>query len=175
MRVGEAATQKVTALVEEIIPTPDVATYLDPDTGECCFELPVFADAANTRNLENDFPSFLRWFDKSTTAVAMYLTKPSDSSFVDVLLTDNTYGTFYALGFHTDILGRNYVGYTINMRLVLLIEGQGSYQIKYVATTIQGDMPDQFDFQYCLQQYSAERADGSIRIEFENSHILGDR
>jgi len=155
-------------------------TFLAPNTTDCCYELPVFGEAGITASeadpLRNDYWSFLRRYDNdSVTMISMFLTKPSDPSFSEVALNNSTYGIFYPLGFHTDERDRNYIGYRLDWRLVLDAHGEGTYQIRADKTGILPDLPSDFDFKFCLANYTAQRADGTIRMTFVNSYILKDR
>ncbi len=174
----DAVTIPLTFLSEKINAFTEVDTFLDPDDISCCFELQVFGHQTLneiTDPLKNDVTRFLRAYEASITSVDMFLTKPSDSSFSEIALTDNTFGQFFTLGFHTDELGRNYIGYEINWRLVLIAHGEGSYQIRADKTGILPNLQPDVDFIYCLGNFTAQRAKNTIRISFSNSFILRDR
>ncbi len=166
--------------LSDVIGDSAVNVFQDPLTDDCCFELPVFgelgATEANADPLKNDFWPFLRSYEASITAVDMFLFKPHDSSFSDVPLNDNTFGSFFPLGFHSDENGRDYVGYKIDWRKVRDVHGEGIYQIRADKTGIIPNLPSDFEFlgkvDFNLRTYSADRAEGTITITFENSFIL---
>lgn len=172
---GDAVTINLTFLSSNIDETEGTNIFLSPNTIDCCYELPILADQSDDDPLKNDVTRFLKGYEASITSVDLFLTKPSDSSFVEVALTDDTYGTFYALGFHSDELGRDYIGYRVDWRLVLTAFGEGTYQIRADKTGILPSLPSDYDFAYCVANFTANRADGTIRMSFENSYILGDR
>lgn len=172
MRIGDAVTQKATCLVDKIIPVAGTDVFLAPDEIDCCYILPVFGDLASDEDLKNDFTSFLRPFEVSTTSVLMFLTRNNGA---DIPLTDDTLGTFFALGFHVDVLGRNYIGFILDWKKILTAHGPDEYQLIYTTETILGTGAPGEDFAYCLLQYTAERADGTLRYKFSNSFILKDR
>lgn len=156
--------------------------FLAPNTTDCCFELPVFGEmgilAADAEPLKNDSWPFLRRYQESITSVDMFLFRPHDPSFSDVPLDDNTLGEFFELGFHTDETGKNYIGYKIDWRLVLDAHGKGVYGIRADKTGLFPSLESDFEFNnkvyFNLQNYTAQKANGTIRIEFENSFVLKD-
>ena len=149
---GEAQTEVVTCLLNPIF-QPNIDVFEDPDPTDCCYELPVFADLSDANELKNDTWTFYRGYELSTTDVDIILTKPSDSSFVDVTLTNNTYGTYYNFGFYVDSLGRKYARYDLDWRLVLTLHGEGTYQLKTDETKIVGANQEYLDFEFCLGNY----------------------
>lgn len=176
---GEAQTQKVTCLAEKIIPDTETDVFLDPNNIDCCFELPILADTVDSDPLKNDFTRFLRPYEPSILTVDLFLTKPSDPTFADIPLVDDIFGEFFGYDtsdpFHQDELGRVYAGYRVDWRLVLIAHGEGTYQLRADKLTIVGVPPSDFDFEYCVGNFTDLRANGTIRIEFSNSFILGDR
>lgn len=175
---GDARTTSLIFLSQKINSVVETSTFLNPDDISCCYINRVFGHQTLneiTDPLKNDITRFLRPYEASITDVDMFLTKPSDSTFIEVVLNDNTFGEFFDLGFHTDELGRNYIGYEVNWRLVLIEHGEGTYQIRADKTGILPTIPSDLDFPYELQDFTAARANGTIRISFSNSFILRDR
>jgi len=172
---GDAVTTTLTFLSSRIDEQIDDTVFLSPNTVDCCYELPVFGSQSDSDSLKNDVTRFLRGYEESITLVNLFLTKPSDSSFSEISLIDNSYGEFFPLGFHTDELLRNYVGYKVDWRTVLAAHGEGTYQIRADKTGILPNLPSDYDFRYCAGNFSAQRANMTIRFSFSNSYILGDR
>jgi hypothetical protein len=168
--------------LSEKIGAPTGGVFLDPITTDCCFELPAFGElgitAAAAEPLKNDFWPFLRCYEASISAVELFLFRPHDPSFADVALDDNTLGEFFELGFHSDEKGKEYIGYKIDWRKVLDAHGPEVYQIRADKTGIFPNLTSDFEFNnnvhFNLKNYTAELADGTIRIAFENSAILKD-
>ena len=172
---GDVVKKEMTSIFFPISEVNTDGIFVAPDVNDCCVELPLLASTSDTDPLKNDVTRFLRGYDAGVTSVLLFLTKLSDSSFVDVALVDDTYGEFFAFGFHTDDLNRNYIGYRMDWRTVLTAFGEGTYQIKAVKTMVTGDEQDDFDFSYCLGAFTPSRADGTIRLQMNNSYILGSR
>lgn len=175
---SDAVTTTLTFLSEKINTVTETSTFLDPDVCGCCYINRVFGHQTLTEitdPFKNDITRFLRGYESSIDTVDMFLTKPNDSTFSDVALINDTFGQFFALGFHTG-LGRNYIGYEINWRLVLIAHGEGEYQIRADKTSaLYPSLASDLDFSYDLQNFTAARADTTIRISFENSHLLRSR
>jgi hypothetical protein len=174
---SDAVTTTLTFLTEKINTVEETDTFLDPSVCGCCYINRVFGHQTLTEitdPFKNDITRFLRGYETSIDTVSMFLTKPSDSNFIEVALIDDTFGQFFALGFHTG-LGRNYIGYEINWRLVLITHGEGEYQIRADKTGVLPSIEPDFDFEYHLQNFTAERAETTIRLSFENSNMLRSR
>jgi len=174
MNRGDVQTRVFTLLQEPINDTIITDVFAQPDT-QCCYELTLLASTSSTDPLKNDKTRFHRGYEKSVTAVELFLTKPSDSTFVDVALNDDTFGTFYPLGYFSDEKNRDYISYFVDWRTVLTAHGEGTYQIKIQRTTIFGTPDPDLDFQYCLGNYTDSRADGTIRLEYVQTGIIEDR
>ena len=171
---GEAF-KKTFTLIKDGLPDQSTVDYVATRAAICCFKIPVLAmdDALDTDPLKNDFTSVYFGYSDIVTDVELKLYKN------DVLfgtLNSNTYGTFYDYGFHTDGK-KTYTGYLINWQSILngVGLGEGNYYVKAVATKLTGGTYEEDSFSYCLYAYTANRANGTIRIEFYNNGILGDR
>ena len=166
----------VTALsINKAASSPPTGTFADPDSNDCCFVLSAFADDFSSDPLKNDFWRFHKGYEISTTDVDMLLIKPFDSSFTPIALTDDTYGTFYSFGYFVDGDGRSYISYELDFKKVLTVLGAGTYQIKTVETMIVGDDLNTLDFAFCVAQYTAKRADKTVRLQFLNTGTITDR
>lgn len=172
---GDVVTRKAIGILSPFIAGVSTNVFLDPDTDDCCFELLLLADILDPDPLKNDKTAFYNQYEQSVTAADMFLTSPSDPAFVDVPLVDDTYGTFKTYGFFVDGKLRKAVLYLFDWVKVLAIHGEGTYQAKITLTKIAGPPEDQFDFAYCLGNYTAEKADGTMFLKFTNKFTLGDR
>ena len=170
---GYFKTQNVTLIANNPISiTPTVITAKQLD---CCDDLRwnVLADATTSDPIKNDKNSFLWWFDKSViNAAVTYLVKDG----VDYLLMGNSnYGVPHDYTFYTNPSNQNLIGYEIDWNKVINTLGEGMYQIKCVATTIFGATITQLSDTYCLAQYTESRAENTVRVEYYNTGILGDK
>jgi len=174
---GEVQTEEFICLLNPISDVVTGDTFDEPITDDCCYELPIFGDLFDTNPLRNDKTRFYDQFEESTLTADMFLTKPSDPDFVEVALTDDSFGTFFEYGFFVDELSRKSVGFELDWVLILAAFGEGSYQLRLDRTTLLSppDPDPIFDFQYCLGQYTARKAEGTMFLNFQNSKTLGDR
>jgi hypothetical protein len=162
--------------------TLPLVTPLDID---CCIELDVYGDVSDPSTFKNDRTGDSLWkFDKSTTAVDLWLQKWDESTgWGDVVqITNDTYGTYHAFGFFTSG-SFDYAGVYMDWRKVLIDPdtlgtlGEGSYRIKAEETNILAALngQKQYSFVYCVRNFSAERASDTIRFDIINTGILGDK
>lgn len=173
---GEVQKKELISIFEPFSEVVIDGVFEDSDVTDCCTELPLLAALEDTDPLKNDVTRFLRPYGAAVTSVAMKLTKSVNNEFVEVAdLIDDTYGTFFEFGFHTDERNRNYIGYRVDWRIVLAAFDEGTYQIIAVKSLITGADQTDFDFSYCLANFTPERADGTIRLQMNNSFILGNR
>ena len=97
---GEIQKKNVLVMdgIREIITLP----LNDNPFERCCYNLCVFADLSDADNYRNDWTSFLKIIPQSYSSVNMELEKYVDGVWtIQAALVDDTYGTFYALGFET--------------------------------------------------------------------------
>jgi hypothetical protein len=159
---------------------PPVIPLAASVTDDCCFNLPLFGDISDTDEFKNDRTDFLKAYDGATTAVILKLEKNISGVWTEVVdLIDNTYGTFFALGFFTTG-NLSYIGYFMDWRQVLIdpattnVLGEGTYRIKTIETNVLLGTINNYSFDYCLKQFSTDRADGTVFFSTDNSSILGD-
>jgi hypothetical protein len=159
-------------------PLPTEITLDLPSLGRfCCndFYLDYLADTASTDEFKNDVIGPLWWFSSVITAVEMKLWKDSGSGFVEVAtLDDDTYGTYYEYGFFVNADDQNFVGYQLAWRNVLIAHGAGKYKI---IATVSSELPFIVGSVetpiYCLSQYTQYNANGTVRLEYNISNIIG--
>ncbi len=146
----------------------------------CCpFYLTVLADDSDDDELRNDKTSY--YYKQQTalvSAVELTLQKHDCEEWQDItVLSDNTLGILYSYGFLEDDYGNSYGGYLIDWGKVLAgtVEGtgEGYYRIKEAAADIFGDVTYNYSLEYCLKEYTAERAQGTIRWEVNNTGFKG--
>lgn len=81
---------------------------------------------------------------------------------VETTVTDNTYGTYYSLGYTATNPDKG--GYLINWGLVQSTLGYGRYRVRIV-NNVFGSPIETLSHEYSLKPYSPELADGTVRIE----------
>lgn len=153
-----------------VTPVPDV-----PQTKQCCsdFFLKVLADTDpdNTDPLRNDVSGFHWWFSPIATGATMTLIKGSETV---ATMNDDTYGTFHEFGFFVNIEGKPFIEYLLEWQKVLAAFGPGMYKVKCdVSFSIGGLTGTYYSPTYCLAPYSPARADGTVRVEYNLSGLLG--
>lgn len=180
-RLYGAFTQAANYLVSQdvyLIPTNPIdeeTIVLTPKHIDCCDSdtWKVLADVNSNDALKNDINRVLWSFNKDVVSNAVISFVKSDGSVI-ALNSVSTYGTPYDYGFNINSLNEKMVGYEIEWKKVLTTLGEGSYQIKCVATTIFGSSSTQFyPGLFCLSQYTTARANGTVRIEYINNGLLG--
>lgn len=189
MAGGEVQIESFCVVIENsqrVAPAPlDIPPY--PIT-ECCFALPALAlpsghpDAGDT--FKNDKHSVIFIYDLGTVSVDFELESYVNGIWTKVAdLTDDTYGTLRALGFavETDdsvdpaIVVAQYAGFEIDWQLVITLLGEATYRIKTVETDIVAEVTNQLSFEFCLKAYLPHRANKTVRFEWYQKGILGDR
>jgi hypothetical protein len=137
---------------------------------------PALAEFDPTDDHFNDKHSVIWFFDDLFTEVKIYLQKKTGGAFADVTeLTDNTYGTFYPLAFFTNKFSERAIGYLIDWSLVLNEEGAGSYRVRVEGIKSIGVFDDKYSFEFALKVYTADRADRTVRIQWNRNGVLGSR
>jgi hypothetical protein len=152
-------------IIEPIIPSKDM---------NCCsdFVWRVLADANSNDEFKNDKNTFYWWFNaESITFADLTLVNNLGDEY---LLNSNTdYGTPKDYGFYTNAQNEVFVGYEIDWKKVIDNLGEAIYYIKCDTETIFGDKITLYSRNYCLKQYSADRADKTVRVEYWLNGILG--
>jgi len=155
-------------------PVKEETIVVEPKEMDCCsdFVWRVLADTTSDSEIKNDKTSFIYWFNKDAIERAgLFLIKPNGSSIALNGIT--TYGTPYDYGFATNGNNENLVGYLIDWKKVLTLLGEGIYQIKCEYETIFGASQSIYSKSFCLKRYTTERANGTVRIEYNLSGLLG--
>lgn len=161
-------------------PTPSETQVIAPVQLDCCSELiwKVLADAGSSDPLKNDINNFIWWFDKDAVDTAILTIVSSGGDEVE-LTGSSVYGTPYDYGFEiipsVTVNGYNKkaVGYKIEWKKVLADLGEAAFYIRCDITTIFGASATYNSDSYCLKQYTADRANGTIRVEYYLNGLLG--
>jgi len=152
--------------VELDLPAP---TYFS-----CCEAQSVFTDNIGTDSFKNDITAVMFKYPATYSAITLILQQNISGAWTDVdTLNDNTNGVFYAYGFIEDEDGNKYIRYELNWYLIYGINGEGTFRVKTVETSVFGTT-NNYSSEYCLSLYHANFADGTIKIEFYNNGLKGD-
>lgn len=158
-------------------PPPGAPVVLDlpkSTVADCPPCLNVLSSTLDASGFKNDKTGFIFKFSELITGLVFTLQKKENGLFTDIeTLLDNTWGTFFPLSFIIDEKNRKYAGYLIDWRLVLLGHGTGIYRLKTEEINIFGVF-DQVSDEYCLQEYTTDRANGTVKIETITSKLRGD-
>lgn len=172
----ECITKIVSLIPANPVPRIDEITIPDNPNPGCCndYVLTVLADDSG-EPLQNDVSGVLWWFDSIVTGATLALKKWDGAAWnvVDTL-SNNTCGVAYAFGFFTNIFGQNFIGYQIYWANVLDSYGTGSYRVTCTYTIpTTGDL-EVNGYEYCLREYSAFNAEGTVRLEYWLNGQTGD-
>ena len=150
-----------------VLPTPACTTR------ECCADhnLNVFADVATSDPFKNDKNGFLYKFPDAISAVVLTLQL---NGIDKTILTDNTYGTLYPYGFFVNSKHEKYIGFQMDWKAVLTAYGPGVYNLKTTFTSSIGTPAPLFSDNFNLQQFTPERANKTVKIEYYLNNIIGD-
>jgi hypothetical protein len=169
---GECIKQVFTLVSDNPIPTTTTLSLPTRSVKVCCDDLVMkaLADTTSSDSFKNDFYGSHRWFSTAISGVTMKLKKYNENTGVwdtSATLSNNTYGTYYGFGSYVNSFNEKFVGYLINWKLVLTAFGEGSYRLDYEVVLAFGSTTATYsDFEFCLKQYTADRADGTVKLEF---------
>ena len=151
-------------------PVQNTIEYLEESEARCEFILPVLAQYSGSDPFKNDVTSVYAGYSGFITDAVLKLYKCDEEVAV---LDSNSWGVFYDFGFHEDE-GKKYIGYKIYWQSVLndINLGPGTYFVKIECTTISGSFTEE-SFRYCLSEYTNERADQTVRLEWQSNGYVG--
>jgi hypothetical protein len=158
--------------------TEDGGGVLQPplNMNHCDFYLPALAQYDPDGDHFNDRHSVIWFFDELFTEAKIFLQSKNTGDWEDVAeLTDATYGTMYAYGFFTNKFNEKALGYLIDWTKVLNEEGTGVYRVRTTGTKSIGTFADQYSFEFNLQVYTSDRANNTVRLQWNRSGVLGNR
>lgn len=171
---GTAIKQNFSVITGDSSPAPIYTPILL--INECCFSLPALAESAFTRDEYNDYHGPIFFFGNKYTTAVLKLQQYTNGAWADIAnLDDNTYGTFYDWGFYYTIYNENAIGYLIDWSLVLSNYDEGSYRVKCTSTDIFGNNNSTYSLDFCLLEYSEERANNTVRIDWWMNGNVGDK
>lgn len=144
----------------------------------CCddYTIKVYANTGDADEFKDDKTSFLFKFESIVSGAVLTLQQFIDGTWTDVDTLNNTdNGIFYSYGFYTNSYEEKYIGYQIYWRNVLISFGAGSFRVKCAATISIGGSNTQYTNTFCLFVYTPERVDKTIKIEYYNNRLTGDK
>lgn len=165
---------KITSLLigRDLPDTPPTIVLPANRLNDCCgaFSFKALAMMEGGDQFTNDKNEFYFYFGLGVATAEMSLEKFNGVAFADLATLDNDdYGTFKELGFFTNSFNQNFTSYILDWQLVLQEFGTGSYRIK--CATASGNV---YSREYCLNEYTSDRANGTVRVEFLLNDIIGD-
>jgi hypothetical protein len=143
---------------------------------ECCFILPALAESSITSSLKNDKHAVYFTIDENYTDAVLSLQKQDASGNYEDIddLTTDIVGTAYPLNFYTTIYNEQSIGYLIDWQLVLTEFGEGEYRVKCLKTLLDSTIQNWYSFEFCLREYTEERANETVYLEWYKNGNSGD-
>lgn len=173
---GERSLRKMLSLPTAVSSTGSTNVPVNPFPG-CCsdFVLNVLADDSGIDS-QNDVNTVIWWFDKIATSATLTLKKWINGEWESQgVISNNNYGAYGALGYYQNDSGQKFISLEIKWALVLAALGTGSYKVTCDAVIpILGNTSED-SYEFCLQQYAPELADGTVLLEYWLSGAIGDR
>lgn len=172
---GEAITGEFSFIASDPLPPTPSLNLPALSTKDCCsaFSLYALADTSSTDEFKNDRAGILFWFSNAISAATITLQKYNGTWADLTTFSDNSFGTFYPFGFFVNDEGEQFIGYQLNWKDVLTTYGEGSYRVRADITAAIGGTSSQLTPEWCLMQYTPERANKTVRIEYNLSGQLG--
>lgn len=177
---GEAITEVFYMVAEQPSPASTTLPLAESSLRECCSEVNIMALAEGleipTDTFKNDATGF-GWFfpDSITTAPTLSLMKWNTTTNIfdiEATLSNNDYGTNFPYQL-INTSGEYFRGYKIEWNKVLFLHGTGTYKVRInVSSTLFGNT-SQDSFDYCLQVFTNDRADGTVKVEYNLQNIIG--
>lgn len=143
---------------------------------ECCTSLKALATLSDIDPLKNDVHSLLEKYDANFyTNVTIFIQKLEAGVWVDKEeLLNNSLGTNRAYGFANDGVN-DFVGYELKWIVVLAVYGEGEYRFRFNETDFQANVTETlYPFQFCLKEYTPNRANNSSVFTWYLNGFLGD-
>ncbi len=139
------------------------------NNGECCYILPALAEIGTpTSELKNDKHSVIWFFDNGFTTAELILQKLVNGVYADLypISFDNSYGANFIYGFYETIYAEKAIGYLLDWNKVLNLQGEGEYRVKCNATQIDSTIKNYYSFEFCLKEYTENRANKTTRLDW---------
>ncbi len=143
---------------------------------DCCADFKIKVLAGIDANIDqDDFTSFLNICPTTSSAAVYKLYKNVNGAYeLQDELVNNDYGIYYAYGFEQVGL-KKYIGYRIEWKLVLSLFGEGVYKVELSVTDALLGNFTAISEEYQLCKYSQHNANGTIRLNWFQSGIIGDK
>lgn len=174
---GESQKTCATLLETTEIIDPDISFLQDPITNDCCYDVVAFVNPGDISDLiTNDRYHYNFRYNKNlVTSATMTLQKFVGGVWSNLTsLTNDTYGTFETYGnFESDVTNESYVGYLIEWIKVQQLHGLGHYRVISEGTDIFANTGTLIGFSFCVKNWVAEQADGTVRLEWIHNKIIG--
>jgi len=172
---GTAIKQKFSIIQDD----PDLKSLVDVQqvdaTNACCFKLPALAQLVPDDDFKNDNHFEIFFWNNAYTSSLMFLQVFENGAWSDkVALTDNTLGTFYDYGFYFTMYNENSTAFLIDWSLVLNAYSAGNYRLRCEGTKIDASTVDKYSLDFCLKEYTGDRADETVRISYWYNGNKGD-
>lgn len=170
------ARKDVFSVIRDNPVTETALTFNDTIQG-CCLTLPVLAESVVTNSYYNDEYGFIFFWGPGFSTANLKLEKLVNGTWTEVeSLIIDTWGTHYDFGFFTNRFDENAIAYILEWQKVLTDPdlGEGNYRLRSSGTQIiAAGTVDQYSFEFCLQEYTQDRADETVRFEYNLNGILG--
>jgi hypothetical protein len=167
---GEAATADFLTLQDN---TPVVPTLVLPnkELWDCCSDFKLLSLADDSGNNEqNDFFTFMDICAPTASAAVYKIYK--NNVLLATMSGGSVYGVDYPFGFQT-LNGNSYVGYKVEWYKVLALHGAGIYKVELAVTDAILGNGNIFSFEFKLCEYRADKADGTIRLQWYQNGTIG--
>ena len=149
--------------------TKTAAPSLVLSAGSCCVgctsDLPAIANLTNpTDGITNDKTDFILFVQKGTTTVGTLTNIAPDGTETDYIITDDTYGNFFATG----ALKPSYWGFLLDWYKVANSLGFGRYKFNVTVTNAaSNEIYNEDSPCFILLPYSCDNAHRTVRITTE--------
>lgn len=153
-----ATKKQVTAITANVVVGSECC-FLYPN---CEWYLPAIADLTDTDKSKNDIKDFIIQVSDNSTVVGTLIKIAPDGTETNTIITDNTYGRFFAL----NSLKSNVWGFYLDWRLVASGLGFGRYKFNItVSNSTPTETYNNDSVCWQLMPYSCDNAHRTIRIE----------
>ena len=134
---------------------------------ECEYTNYVFADASPL-DYKNDKSSFLVGLSENSANLEIRLLGNGQ----DIVISDNTFGTYYQKGTFTNTENQlNYVGFIADWKKFYTTFGGGQYYFSFKETVFSQDFETE-SVKYQLSTFTDAKANKTVRLRFEQNGII---
>jgi len=137
---------------------------------QCDYINYVFADPLSTEDFKNDSTSFLIGLSADSAVLEIRLIGNGQ----DVIISDNTFGEYFAKGSFTITENQiNYVGFIADWKKIFDAFGGGQYYFEFKETVFSRDFVTE-SVKYQVSNYTDEKALNTVRLRFIQNGIIED-